>query len=164
MVRFDSGHFRLPVLFGSSLYVFRFGLVLCLICTWTQLLVQLLHVVTCTWTKFLPGDHYHLGLAFNDALMLDYQVFLSQGIGMGIGAGLIFLPTSAVITQHFVSNRALAMVRYPFKLKRSIYTHLVTGDSYVWRVVRRCNFLECAQSYLLLNLLPLTLFSIRISQ
>lgn len=31
MVRFDSGHFRLPVLFGSSLYVFRFGLVLCLI-------------------------------------------------------------------------------------------------------------------------------------
>lgn len=29
---------------------------------------------------------------------------------MGIGAALIFLPTSAVITQHFVSNRALAMV------------------------------------------------------
>lgn len=29
---------------------------------------------------------------------------------MGIGAALIFLPTSAVITQHFISNRALAMV------------------------------------------------------
>lgn len=83
---------------------------------------------------------------------------------MGIGAGLIFLPTSAVITQHFVSSRALAMVRYLFKLKKCTYTHSVTGDSYVWRVVRSCYFLECAQSCLLPNLLPLKLFSIRIPQ
>ncbi|KAH9934351.1 MFS general substrate transporter [Fomitopsis serialis] len=38
-----------------------------------------------------------------------YQVLLSQGIGMGLGIGSIFLPTSVLISQHFKRRKALAM-------------------------------------------------------
>jgi len=38
-----------------------------------------------------------------------YQVFLSQGIGMGIGAGLLYTPAVAVQAHHWVKRRALAM-------------------------------------------------------
>ncbi|KAI0737615.1 major facilitator superfamily domain-containing protein [Daedaleopsis nitida] len=37
------------------------------------------------------------------------QIFLSQGIGAGIGAGLTYIPSMAVISQHFHKRRALAM-------------------------------------------------------
>jgi len=38
-----------------------------------------------------------------------YQVVLSQGLGMGTGVGLIYLPTSAVVSQHFKHGKAFAM-------------------------------------------------------
>ncbi|KAH9841055.1 major facilitator superfamily domain-containing protein [Rhodofomes roseus] len=38
-----------------------------------------------------------------------YQVLLSQGIGMGLGMGSIFLPTSVLVSQHFHKKKALAM-------------------------------------------------------
>ncbi|EJD00237.1 MFS general substrate transporter [Fomitiporia mediterranea MF3/22] len=38
-----------------------------------------------------------------------YQVFLSQGIGVGLGISLLYLPTAAVVSQHFRSRRSLAL-------------------------------------------------------
>ncbi|KAI0723230.1 MFS general substrate transporter [Earliella scabrosa] len=38
-----------------------------------------------------------------------YQIYLSQGLGMGIGAGLIYVPCVAVQGHHWHSRRALAM-------------------------------------------------------
>lgn len=38
-----------------------------------------------------------------------YQLYLSQGLGMGIGAGLIYVPTMALQGQHWRARRALAM-------------------------------------------------------
>ncbi|KAI0058841.1 MFS general substrate transporter [Artomyces pyxidatus] len=38
-----------------------------------------------------------------------YQVFLSQGIGMGIGGGLIYTPALAIQSQHWRTHRSLAM-------------------------------------------------------
>ncbi|QRV86674.1 major facilitator superfamily transporter [Ceratobasidium sp. AG-Ba] len=38
-----------------------------------------------------------------------YQVFLPQAVGLGIGLGLLFLPSIGVISHHFRRRRALAM-------------------------------------------------------
>jgi len=38
-----------------------------------------------------------------------YQVFLSQGLGMGIGMGMIYLPTMGVMAHHFLKKRVLVM-------------------------------------------------------
>ncbi|KAF8520548.1 MFS general substrate transporter [Gautieria morchelliformis] len=38
-----------------------------------------------------------------------YQIFLSQGIGMGLGSGLIYLPSMVVQTHHWGAGRATAM-------------------------------------------------------
>lgn len=38
-----------------------------------------------------------------------YQVFLSQGVGLGIGAGLLYVPSMAVQSHHWRTYRALAM-------------------------------------------------------
>ncbi|CCM02901.1 uncharacterized protein FIBRA_05015 [Fibroporia radiculosa] len=38
-----------------------------------------------------------------------YQVFLTQGLGMGAGVGLIYLPTSAVASQHFKKYKTFAI-------------------------------------------------------
>ncbi|THH15775.1 hypothetical protein EW146_g4756 [Bondarzewia mesenterica] len=37
-----------------------------------------------------------------------YQVFLAQGIGMGAGIGLLYIPASTVVFHHFKSKRAFA--------------------------------------------------------
>lgn len=37
-----------------------------------------------------------------------YQVFLSQGVGMGAGTGLLFTPSTAVVSVHFRRRRSLA--------------------------------------------------------
>src|ERR1700754_4927135 len=37
-----------------------------------------------------------------------YQFFLSQGVGMGLGFGLLFIPTLSVLATHFREKRALA--------------------------------------------------------
>ena len=38
-----------------------------------------------------------------------YQIILSQGVGSGIGAGLIYVPSMAIQAHHWRSRRALAM-------------------------------------------------------
>ena len=38
-----------------------------------------------------------------------YQLFLSQGIGMGLGSGLIYIPCLAVQSHHWRTRRALAL-------------------------------------------------------
>jgi hypothetical protein len=38
-----------------------------------------------------------------------YQIFLAQGIGMGIGMGLLFLPAISVTSHYFRKRRAAAM-------------------------------------------------------
>ncbi|KAI0319669.1 major facilitator superfamily domain-containing protein [Amylostereum chailletii] len=38
-----------------------------------------------------------------------YQIFLAQGIGMGLGAGLIYIPSIAIQSHHWGSRRPLAL-------------------------------------------------------
>ncbi|KZW04433.1 MFS general substrate transporter [Exidia glandulosa HHB12029] len=38
-----------------------------------------------------------------------YAIFLSQGVGVGLGLGCIFLPTHGIIALHFQKKRSLAM-------------------------------------------------------
>lgn len=38
-----------------------------------------------------------------------YQLILSQGVGMGIGGGLILVPAVSVQAHHWLKRRALAM-------------------------------------------------------
>ena len=38
-----------------------------------------------------------------------FQVFLTQGLGAGIGAGIIYVPSIAVLSHHFHARRAMAM-------------------------------------------------------
>lgn len=38
-----------------------------------------------------------------------YQNFLSQGVGMGLGMGLMFLPSLTVTSHYFRARRSLAM-------------------------------------------------------
>ncbi|EIW63445.1 MFS general substrate transporter [Trametes versicolor FP-101664 SS1] len=38
-----------------------------------------------------------------------YQVLLSQGIGAGLGAGMVYIPSVAIISQYFHKRRALTM-------------------------------------------------------
>jgi len=37
------------------------------------------------------------------------QIFLSQGLGMGVGMGLVFVPTASICAHHFKRRKALAM-------------------------------------------------------
>ncbi|KAJ7127972.1 MFS general substrate transporter [Mycena epipterygia] len=38
-----------------------------------------------------------------------YQIFLSQGVGMGIGLGITFVPAASVVVHHFAKRRGLAL-------------------------------------------------------
>ncbi|THV06305.1 mycorrhiza-upregulated monocarboxylate permease [Dendrothele bispora CBS 962.96] len=38
-----------------------------------------------------------------------YQIFLSQGLGHGIGAGMIYVPSIAIVAQYFRQKRSLVM-------------------------------------------------------
>lgn len=38
-----------------------------------------------------------------------YQIFLSHGLGVGLGSGLIFVPALSVQAHHWKKRRALAM-------------------------------------------------------
>ena len=38
-----------------------------------------------------------------------YQVFLCQGLGMGIGGGLLYLPALAIQAHHWKDHRAFAL-------------------------------------------------------
>jgi len=37
-----------------------------------------------------------------------YQIFLSHGVGMGIGQGLLYVPSLSIVSHHFKRRRALA--------------------------------------------------------
>lgn len=49
---------------------------------------------------------FTLSLAHPDQI---YQNFLAQGVGLGIGAGLMYVPSLAVVSHYFHRRRALAM-------------------------------------------------------
>lgn len=38
-----------------------------------------------------------------------YQLFLSQGIGMGLGSGIVYIPSLAVQAHHWQKHRAMAL-------------------------------------------------------
>ncbi|KAJ6453746.1 major facilitator superfamily domain-containing protein [Mycena sanguinolenta] len=38
-----------------------------------------------------------------------YQIFLAQGIGLGLGAGIVYVPSIDVVSQYFQRRRALAL-------------------------------------------------------
>ena len=38
-----------------------------------------------------------------------YQTFLSQGLGIGLGMGIIFLPSLSIASHYFRARRSLAM-------------------------------------------------------
>jgi MFS family permease len=38
-----------------------------------------------------------------------YQTFLSQGLGIGLGMGCLFLPGVSIVSQYFRARRSLAM-------------------------------------------------------
>ncbi|KAJ7839655.1 MFS general substrate transporter [Mycena leptocephala] len=40
---------------------------------------------------------------------MKFQIFLAQGLGLGIGAGTVFVPSVAVVSHYFQKRRALAM-------------------------------------------------------
>jgi hypothetical protein len=62
-----------------------------------------------------------------------YQIFLSQGVGMGIGSGLIYLPSMAVQAHHWKVRRSLAMgVVITGQSERHYppHTHSTSGSSF----------------------------------
>ncbi|TEB18981.1 MFS general substrate transporter [Coprinellus micaceus] len=76
----------------------------------------------CTGILYDKGYFYHL--LYGGSLLISfslfmlsftqpnrlYQVFLAQGIGFGLGSGLNFLPTVAIVSQHFNRRESLAMI------------------------------------------------------
>jgi len=38
-----------------------------------------------------------------------YQLYLAQGLGMGIGAGLLYVPSVAIQAHHWRTHRSFAM-------------------------------------------------------
>ncbi|KAG1840777.1 MFS general substrate transporter [Suillus tomentosus] len=55
-----------------------------------------LHSLSLFMLSMSKPDHY-------------YQIFLSQGLGLGIASGLVYIPTMAVISHHFRRRRTLVM-------------------------------------------------------
>ncbi|KAJ7924039.1 MFS general substrate transporter [Mycena leptocephala] len=69
-----------------------------------------------------------------------YQIFLAQGIGAGLGAGIVYVPSVAVVSHYFKKRRALAMsivasgssfgaVIHPIMLNNTLHTSLGFGNS-----------------------------------
>lgn len=80
-----------------------------------QIAGALLFVFSCVY--YLRTEPYELmTLIHNRLFMLSlvdiskyYQIFLSQGVGVGIGCGLMFLPALSIQAHHWKKRRALAM-------------------------------------------------------
>ncbi|KAI0072189.1 MFS general substrate transporter [Panus rudis PR-1116 ss-1] len=77
-----------------------------------------------------------------------YQLFLSQGVGMGIGAGMLYMPATAVQARHWTKRRPLAMgivssgssaggIVYPIMLNQLLHNG---HTSFAW-AVRASGFL-----------------------
>ncbi|KAG2346560.1 MFS general substrate transporter [Suillus weaverae] len=77
-----------------------------------------------------------------------YQIFLAQGIGMGIGMGLLFLPAISVTSHYFRRRRAAAMgvVLAGSSLGAVIYSimlnNLFNGDAGFGWGVRAAGFID----------------------
>ncbi|KAI8964632.1 MFS general substrate transporter [Daldinia sp. FL1419] len=50
-----------------------------------------------------------LGLFMTSLCTTYWQVLLAQGVAVGIGCGLLFLPSAAILSQYFARRRALAL-------------------------------------------------------
>ncbi|KIK55203.1 hypothetical protein GYMLUDRAFT_47953 [Collybiopsis luxurians FD-317 M1] len=80
-----------------------------------------------------------------------YQNFLAQGLGMGIGMGMVFMPSISIASHYFRQKRALAMgiILSGGSLGAAIYpimlNHLFPKVGFAWAVR--------AQSFLFLGLL-----------
>jgi MFS family permease len=61
---------------------------------------------TDTSVGMFPVSLFMLSLAHSGQY---YQHFLPQGIGAGIGIGLLFVPSISVVTHYFTRRRAIAM-------------------------------------------------------
>ncbi|KAI0088987.1 major facilitator superfamily domain-containing protein [Irpex rosettiformis] len=86
---------------------------------------------------FISFGLFMLSLAKPNAY---YQCILSQGVTMGIGAGLIYVPSIAVISHHFQKKRVLAMsivacgsslgaIVHPIMLNNTLHSSLGFGNS-----------------------------------
>ncbi|KAJ7290033.1 major facilitator superfamily domain-containing protein, partial [Mycena rebaudengoi] len=69
-----------------------------------------------------------------------YQIFLAQGIGLGLGAGIVYVPSIAVVSHYFHKHRAMAMsvvasgsslgsVIHPIMLNNTLHTSSGFGSS-----------------------------------
>lgn len=63
------------------------------------------HHVQITGSVVLVFSIFMLSLVQQDQY---YQVFLAQGLGIGLGVGLLFLPSLSIVAHHFRRRRALA--------------------------------------------------------
>lgn len=71
--------------------------------------------------RALDAGHYHscavlgmflqvVGVMMTSLVKTYWQLFLAQGLCQGIGAGLVFTPTMAIVSSYFAKKRALAVV------------------------------------------------------
>ncbi|KAJ7108974.1 major facilitator superfamily domain-containing protein [Mycena crocata] len=69
-----------------------------------------------------------------------YQIFLAQGLGAGLGAGIVYVPSVAIVSHYFQKRRALAMsivasgsslgaVIHPIMLNNTLRSHLGFGNA-----------------------------------
>lgn len=84
---YDKGYFHHLVISGSVIYIVWY-----IVLTFTSVVQSL----TCS--------------LFMTSLAKEFwQTMLAQGVGIGIGTGLIFLPALSVISQYFLKRRSLAL-------------------------------------------------------
>ncbi|KAM5539789.1 hypothetical protein V8D89_006602 [Ganoderma adspersum] len=60
-----------------------------------QIAGSILHVLSIFMLSLTSRDQY-------------YQIFLAQGVGVGLGVGMLFLPSLSIVAHHFRNRRALA--------------------------------------------------------
>ena len=59
-------------------------------------------------------EHYYQAciltfLTFTDLINIPFKLFLSQGLGIGIAVGIMYIPTFAILSQYFKRHRALVL-------------------------------------------------------
>ncbi|KAJ7230126.1 major facilitator superfamily domain-containing protein [Mycena pura] len=94
------------------------------------------HLVICG-SLLLSFSLFMLSLCKQEQL---YQIFLAQGLGVGLGAGMTYVPTVAVVSHYFQKRRALAMsivvagssvgaIVHPIMLNNTLRGHLGFGNA-----------------------------------
>lgn len=73
-------------------------------------LILLVHAFLYQARQVLPGVHL-LSTPIDNRISIHFcrQVFLTQGLGAGIGAGIMYVPSLAVVSHYFHRRRAMAM-------------------------------------------------------